>query len=371
MTLGLIFTFGVSVEIWHRQGLLDREKLLYEKFLEYEKIKKIYWFTYGINDKIFSNLVKSGIEIITPPKIFKHKFGMFIYSFLMPFLQSKYFKEIDIIKTNQIKGSWTAWIVSLIYRKKFILRAGYLWSLVVKRKYNALYSSVATIIEYLMCKLAHIVILTSKSQEKYIIKKYRLRKNKIFIISNYVDTEMFRPNPEIHKLENRLVFVGRINKEKNLKNLILAMKGLPFGLDIYGDGVLKNELEKIARKNAVDVNFNGFVSNAKLPEILQRYKYFILPSLYEGMPKALLEAMACEMVVIGTKVEGIQELINHGENGWFIEDFSVEGIRKRLLSLGKDKDIEKKMSLHARKYIEDNFSLSFITERELNILKIC
>ena len=53
----------------------------------------------------------------------------------------------------------------------------------------------------------------------------------------------------------------------------------------------------------VDVKFNGVVANDKLPDILNEYKYYILASNYEGMPKTLLEAMACGNLCIGTNVD--------------------------------------------------------------------
>lgn len=372
MKLGLIFTFGISVEIWHKQGLLDREKLLYEKFLEKGKFERIYWFTYGVSDKQYERRINPGIAIIEMPKLFNFRLGKLIYSFIMPILKLKYIKECDAIKTNQIKGSWTAWIAALLYRKRFVLRGGYLWSRFVMEQYGSLYSFFVSRVEGLMCRFAHAVIMSSKFQVVYIIKKYKLKKNKVFLVSNYVDIVRFRPKNNIPKLCERLVFVGRIHKQKNLENLVSAMKGLPLGLDIYGDGDLKGKLKQLVRQNAVDVKFKGFISNTLLPEVFQKYMYFILPSLYEGMPKALLEAMACGLVVIGTNVEGIREIIRHGENGWLIENSSVEKIRERLSSLGKYKELENKMAIQARKYIEENFSFKRIAERELNILNnIC
>ncbi len=135
--LALVFTLGMSVERWHKRGLLDREKLLYEEFLRQGAFEKIYWFTYGANDKKFSYLINENIEIIPMPWIFNTRLGMFIYSFLMPIVKAKYFKQTDIIKSNQMKGSWTAWIAALLYKKKFVLRMGYVWSRFVKKGIEA------------------------------------------------------------------------------------------------------------------------------------------------------------------------------------------------------------------------------------------
>ncbi|MCK4809567.1 MAG: glycosyltransferase family 4 protein [Candidatus Omnitrophica bacterium] len=369
MKLAMVFTFGVSLDTWHKQGVLSREKLIYEEFIRQGRFKKIYWFTYGVNDKKLKHLVNEGIEIIPLPKLFKSKPGMFIYSFLMPFLRGKYFRQVGIIKTNQMKGGWTAWIASLLYKKKFVLRGGYLWSIFALKKYGGVYPLMVDTVEGLLCKFARAIIVTSRFQRDYIGKKYRLRKNKVFVVTNYVDINMFFPDSGIPKIKDRLVFVGRIHRDKNLKNLILALKGLAWGLDIYGEGKLKNNIKRLAEDNSVDVKFGGVIPNARLPEILNKYIYFVLPSSYEGMPKALLEAMSCGLVVIGTNVGGIKEVIKNGENGWLIPDTTVGKIRETLSFLGRRKDIERNLAVHARRDIEDEFSLVSIAEQEFNILK--
>ena len=92
---------------------------------------------------------------------------------------------------------------------------------------------------------------------------------------------------------DRIVYVGRLSKEKNLFNLLSALSTTGYQLDLYGDGELKDSLQSRAQKLGIDAQFKGVVSNSKLPLILNRYNYFILPSISEGMPKALIEAMAC------------------------------------------------------------------------------
>ena len=369
MKLAMLFTFGTSLETWYNQGILDREKLIYEEFIRQGKFEKIYWFTYGVNDKKFAYLIDDRIEIIPLHKSFKIKPAMIIYSFLMPFLHAKYFKEVSVIKTNQMKGGWTAWIASVFYKKRFVFRGGYIWSIFAIKKYGGVYSLIVDLVEGLLCKLAHAVIVTSKFQKDYIVNKYRLRKNKVFLITNYVDTGKFKPLNNSLRVRDRLVFVGRIHRDKNLKNLLSAMQGLPLGLDIYGDGPLRREIQKLAEQKDMDVKFMGVAPNTQLPEVFKNYVYFILPSAYEGMPKALLEAMACGLVVVGTNVEGIKEVIKDGYNGLLIEDASVGKIRQALQDLSRKKEAEEAISVNARKYIEDNFSLAKIAQKEFEVLQ--
>jgi glycosyltransferase involved in cell wall biosynthesis len=367
MKLALVFTLGVSVDTWYKQGVLDREKLIYEELLRQKKFTKIYWFTYGVGDKKFQDLLAEDIEIVPLPAAFRNKLGRLLYSLLMPVLCCDLFKPVDIIKTNQIKGAWAGALAALLYRKKFVLRAGYLWSTVTRAKYGRGRYLVTKILEGLMAKLADQVIVTSRWQRDYILKEYGLKENKLFLVPNYIDVKRFRPDSGRPKLEGRLIFVGRIHEEKNLTNAILALKGLGLGLDIYGSGHLRRKLERMAYQSDLDARFKGVVANARLPEVLRQYHYFILPSRYEGMPKALLEAMACGLVAIGTDVPGIAEIIRDGQTGLLIDGVGVASIQKVFSWLGKDRQAEEEIKVRAVQYIKENFSLERVAAEEARL----
>jgi glycosyltransferase involved in cell wall biosynthesis len=160
--------------------------------------------------------------------------------------------------------------------------------------------------------------------------------------------------------------VGRLAPVKNIFNLIEALSETGFTLDIYGDGQLREQLASKAKDLKIDLNFMGIVANDELPEILSRYHYFILPSLYEGMPKSLLEAMACGLVCIGTDVEGINEIIEDRINGFLANGTSTEALAKAIKTATQlpTETIIKE----AVQKIRDNFSVPIITEKEKRIL---
>ena len=132
MNLLLFFTRGVSLELWEKQGLFDREKLIYEEHLKKKNFKKIFWLTYGHNDLILSKKLKKAkrlhksIYIIEMPRLFSFsKIGIYIYSLIVPLLYPKIFKNIDLIKTNQIDGAWGAVILKWVYKIPLVARIGY------------------------------------------------------------------------------------------------------------------------------------------------------------------------------------------------------------------------------------------------------
>ena len=278
MILALFFTRGVSLETWVYTGLFDREKLIYEEHLRRGHLKTVYWLTYGSHDTEIAkqlraeNRLHPGIQVIAMPGIFKSKIGRLIYSFLMPLLQKTCLKQADIYKTNQMDGSWSAVLAKYFYGKPLIVRTGYtLSSLANRLKKSKTRILIYQMMERLAYKYANCVIVTSKSDDKYISDSYMVPAEKIEILSNFIDTNLFKPL-KTKKYADRIVFVGRLTKVKNLFNLISAMLKTDLTLDIYGKGELQKSLERHAEKQDAKVNFMGTVPNSELPDILKRYK---------------------------------------------------------------------------------------------------
>ena len=221
-------------------------------------------------------------------------------------------------------------------------------------------------VERFAYKFANIAVVASLSDQQYITDHYQLNTDKANVIHNYIDTKVFKP-VESEKFKDRVVFVGRLSQQKNLFNLIDAMSQTNLNLDIYGQGELKDPLESHAQKKEVKVSFKGVVANNELPTILNQYHYYILPSKYEGMPKTLLEAMACSLVCIGTDVKGINEVIEDGVNGFLAKTTDTADIVDaiaRAINYSNPNTI----SQNARLLIGENFSLDFFQKKEISIV---
>jgi len=150
--------------------------------------------------------------------------------------------------------------------------------------------------------------------------------------------------------------------------LLEALKGLPYTLTIIGSGEQEEQLKKFAAENKIETNFLGNVPNHELPKILNQHELFILPSLWEGMPKTLLEAMSCGLPVIGTKIEGIKEVIEHGKNG-ILCDTDSKSIREAIVTLMEDEELKQKLGGNARKTIVENYSLDTLALKELELME--
>jgi len=360
--LGLFFTEGISVKLWKEKGLLDREKLIYEELLRQKVFCKIYWFTYGVDDKKYESELKKGIEIFPMPKLFSLKKGALLYSFFLPLVYRKKLKDCCVYKTNQMLGSWSAIFSKWLYKKPVLLRTGYTMSSLLSQKGEKIKKLLFIPIEFFAYSNSDYSTVSSNFDVGYIKNKYHTKE--IERNPNYINTDLFRPLNI--KKKRDIIFVGRLARQKNLKELITALVDLPFSLDIYGKGEMKKELKDYAIKMSVSLNFKGLVPNELLPKILNRYKIFILPSIYEGMPKVLLEAMACGLPCIGSKISGTKEVIENNLDG-ILTGTDSKSIRKAILDLMVNKKLRDSLSRNARKKILNEYSIEKVVFKEVEI----
>ena len=211
--------------------------------------------------------------------------------------------------------------------------------------------------------------VTTLEMKRFVGDNYNLIPERIEVVPNYVDTNLFRPSGRgDSKIKNTICFVGRLDKQKNLYALFDALKGLDVELTVIGNGPLRNDLVSKAEDGSLRVQFLGNVPHSNLPEHLVRAEIFILPSLYEGHPKALLEAMACGAPVIGANVPGIRELIQHGQTGYLCGTSSSE-IRAAVQVLCGDSTMQARLGRNAREFVTETCSLPRVLDMELAILR--
>jgi glycosyltransferase involved in cell wall biosynthesis len=374
MKLALFFTCGTSLEQWLDKGLFDREKLIYEELLQRKILSEVLWFTYGCKDKAIAERLKDlhrlhkDIEVIQMPAVFKFPGGSLFYSLFMPLIMKKNLKDADILKTNQMSGSWSGVLTKKITKKPLIVRTGYTWSrLKDTQKISILKNMFIKKAEVSAYNNADFAVVSTQSQAEFIKDKYSIEERKVFVIPNYIDINLFKPDYSAQRYTDRLVYVGRISKEKNLFNLVDALGKAKMQLDIYGSGDNQAELEKYARQAGVDVSFKGIVANNLLPNILSRYNFFVLSSFHESLPKSLLEAMACGLICIGTNVTGINEVIIDGVNGWLAKDTNPDSIFQAVQKAKKDSNSA--ICRSAVETIRNNFSLEVITQKYSEMLE--
>lgn len=197
----------------------------------------------------------------------------------------------------------------------------------------------------------------------------------IQVIPNGVDTDCFTNGRHRSPGETvRILFVSRLILRKGLQFLIDAVPELcqqaqnPFEIRIVGDGPDKAEfLAQIERLGIQRYfRFLGYVEHEKLPHYYLDADLFVLPSLAEGMPNVVLEAMGSGLPIVATAVAGSEELVQHGENGFLIAPKDVHALASSLAALVNDRSLCKTMGKQSQQ-IAQQYSWTSIADRYISL----
>lgn len=212
-------------------------------------------------------------------------------------------------------------------------------------------------------------------------KKY-FPKFKSEVINNGIDQKKFDPSRTFKNIRQELniapdatllLFVARFIHQKQPLKLIEAFaKAAPqnpkLQLLMVGDGDQKSTALQMVKELGLGnrVIFQPFRQD--VPDVLAAADIFVLPSLWEGLPIGLLEAMAMGKAIIGTQVDGTSEVIRHNENGLLIAtDGLVANLSSSLLTLAADTSLQARLGAAARNTISSTYSASNMT-REIEAI---
>jgi glycogen synthase len=148
----------------------------------------------------------------------------------------------------------------------------------------------------------------------------------------------------------RVAYLGRLAPQKDVGTLLAAFARLPAGtrLLLVGDGPDRAALHRLARRCGGRVHFTGFVPHARVPAMLQHVDLLVLPSLYEDLSSALIEAMAAGLPVVATRVGGTADLVRHGANGLLVAPRDPAALAAAISQILTDPAAAARMSAAAR-----------------------
>lgn len=214
------------------------------------------------------------------------------------------------------------------------------------------------------------VICCSEAVSEFIHRKEWVSKKKLQVIYNGVDTEKFKPLDTNGEGINRIACVASLFEHKGHKYLIDAMSQIinrcssKIKLEIIGDGVLRKDLEEQVKRLGLENNieFKGEISN--IADILPFFDIAVLTSsLREGLGISLLEAMACGLPVIGTKIGGIPEVIADEKNGILVAPQNSEELAKAILKIMNNKSLARQMGEKSRSIACEKFSQKLMIKK--------
>ena len=364
MHIVVVFSYKNSLNTWKESGILEREIKLFQELSSKFKYKFTF-VTYGNSSEI--NLLSNnpnfkllGVENIFIPS--KNKYVNFIKSIKIPFYLKKYLQSFDLIFQNQIPGSWVSLMLKFLTKKPLILRTGYdIYKFSLHEKKSYIKIVFYKYLTYLSLLFANQYLVTNKTEKNFLMENFNFNFKKLQIVPNWVEL----PKLSNEKRDNfKALSVGRLEDQKNYSELLSNISSLEnsFQIDIVGDGSQKNMLISKAEKLNINLTLLGRLDNTELIKAYKNYMFFISFSLYEGHPKAILEAMANGCIVIASNIENHNEIIKNNLNG-IIFDLKKPELAKLISNLQKDLNLCLKIQQNARKTIFDNFTLEIVLEK--------
>lgn len=243
-----------------------------------------------------------------------------------------------------------------------------------QKRFKYLYTILAPVVRTIWKNASHLIANSEGLKKRALAFESRYA---VDIIENGVDNQFFTPNKNERKAERiTILFVSRLIEGKGLQYLIPELPkiqervqqktGREIQLVIVGDGPYRTALEELATRTGACglVHFEGRKDKEQVRRYYQEADLFVLPSLSEGMPNVVLEAMASGLPIVMTPCEGSKELVT--DNGIIT---SMEDLPETLIRICADGNERTMMGQNSLRRIEAHFRWESISERYLSMLE--
>lgn len=257
---------------------------------------------------------------------------------------------------------------------------GYRFRLIVSERNTTQRLNWKERIKFWLCRRADVIVPNSFTQRDFIKKHFSYLDDKLVTITNFVDTDYF--SPALIKKDSssllHLLVVGRINPQKNVIRFLEAIKlvkdkGYHLKVDWYGkaSNVVYNQQCMELRLSLGIENYIEFHKESQnILDIYRSADAFCLPSIFEGFPNVVCEAMACGLPIICSDVCDHSRLIKNSINGFLFNPYKSENIEDALIRFIKLPSVEKeKIGLKNRKTAVQDFSSETFIQNYIKILR--
>jgi len=210
------------------------------------------------------------------------------------------------------------------------------------------------------------------------LARARIPANKVTTIYNGVALDLFQHPDHIrtHQIKQELGItddaliigcIGRLHPQKGYPQLLQALKDVKdkipgVHLLIIGTGELDSQLKSMAHKLGLSKSVTFAGSRTDIPAILNCLDLFVLPSLWEGHPLVVLEAMAAGLPVVATQVGGTPEVVQNGETGLLVEPKDISQLASAMITLLQNPSLRKEMGIAGKKRVR-LFSIENMTQK--------
>ncbi len=214
-------------------------------------------------------------------------------------------------------------------------------------------------------RFADVVVAVSNEVRTSTLHNTRIPPERVVMIRNGVDLRRLPAATAAPADVLRVCAIGNLYRRKGYPFLLEALaivrdQAIQMELDAYGDGPERGALVAMAHRLRVadSVRFHGLQPNAS--SLLGDYHAFVLPSLVEGLPVALIEAMGAGLPVVATCVGGIPELVDDGVNGLLVAAADARGLASALAGLARDGALRARLGDAARATVRERFNIEAV-----------
>jgi len=203
---------------------------------------------------------------------------------------------------------------------------------------------------------------------------------RVSVINNGIDLNAFQNAVPIGDAEYRVKsarIVGAVGRLVDQKGFDYLLRAIPRILERYpstsfhiaGDGTERRKLEALASELSISEQVHFMGARSDMPDVYASFDIFVLPSLNEGMPIALIEAMAASKPVVATRVAAVPKLVINGETGLLIEPRNPTALSDAICQLLENSALCERLGRSARTRVEQQFSSEVMAQRYLKLYR--
>ena len=212
-----------------------------------------------------------------------------------------------------------------------------------ERGVEATKSRLRVLLDRWTARLSDLIVVNAEAIRDVLVTRERIRPDAIRVIPNGVDLTRFVPSPTRPDGPPRLICVARLDPIKAHGDLIAVLPGLiaahpGLSLDLVGEGPMRPAIEKQIESLGISGSVRLLGARTDVPDLLGAADLFVLPSLSEGMPGSVLEAMAMALPVVATRAGGTGEIVVDRTTGLLVEPGDRAGLAAALGALAADRE---------------------------------
>ena len=378
MELGLLPALGGSIRELRSTGqdsrLIDGYLTPYAGAFE-----RVWYFSYlpeALADYTDDARLLQSVRLLAP----RGRLPRLISALALPLAHRAAFRRCAVLRVFQVTGVIPALLARALWGIPYVTTYGF-WYARLSRPGPS--RAVKRLLERVGLRLAAGVIVPTEELRAHVAAL--VPPDSVHLIPNGVDTRRFTPSPSSSPPRGKglgegaqgrvrtILFVGRLEAEKNLPTLVTAAAKLagrfPIRLALVGDGSLQPDLRAQAGALGVGVEFPGVIDHRRLPERYREADVFVLPSLTEGHPKVLIEAMASGLPCVASDCPGNRALIRDGETGLVFDPRNPEALATALERVLGEEPLARQLGRQAREAIVREYDLGMLVDREIRLLK--